>query len=184
MAFSFALLGWSLIKVLAPGYYARQDTKGPVKVAMRALGLTMAAESDRRRGCGDDRRSARSPGTHALLALRMASARCSMRHCSTRTGAQAACLRAGQAAGTAAPDRVASAVMAAFLLWLGGDVGWLDRWPRRLLRIVWLTRVGDRRRASSISLRAAGLLGVRRSSSDATAGSVAHEPLDGRCKAG
>jgi putative peptidoglycan lipid II flippase len=41
MAFSFALLGWSLIKVLAPGYYARQDTKGPVKVAMRALGLTM-----------------------------------------------------------------------------------------------------------------------------------------------
>lgn len=41
MAFSFALLGWSLIKVLAPGYYARQDTKGPVKIAMRALGLTM-----------------------------------------------------------------------------------------------------------------------------------------------
>ncbi len=41
MAFSFALLGWSLIKVLAPGYYARQDTRGPVKVAMRALGLTM-----------------------------------------------------------------------------------------------------------------------------------------------
>ncbi|HVF16414.1 MAG TPA: murein biosynthesis integral membrane protein MurJ [Steroidobacteraceae bacterium] len=42
MAFSFALMGWSLIKVLAPGYYARQDTKGPVKIAMRALGLTMA----------------------------------------------------------------------------------------------------------------------------------------------
>ena len=41
MAFSFALLGWSLIKVLAPGYYARQDTKGPVRVAMRALGVTM-----------------------------------------------------------------------------------------------------------------------------------------------
>lgn len=41
MAFSFALLGWSLIKVLAPGYYARQDTKGPVRIAMQALGLTM-----------------------------------------------------------------------------------------------------------------------------------------------
>ena len=44
MAFSFALLGWSLIKVLAPGYYARQDTKGPVKIAMRALGRHDGAE--------------------------------------------------------------------------------------------------------------------------------------------
>lgn len=42
MAFSFALFGWSFIKVLAPGYYARQDTKGPVKVAMQALGVTIA----------------------------------------------------------------------------------------------------------------------------------------------
>ena len=42
MAFSFALFGWSFIKVLAPGFYARQDTKGPVRVAMQALGLTMA----------------------------------------------------------------------------------------------------------------------------------------------
>src|SRR5690606_11515220 len=41
MAYTFALLGWSLIKVLAPGYYARQYTKGPVLIAMRALGLTM-----------------------------------------------------------------------------------------------------------------------------------------------
>jgi putative peptidoglycan lipid II flippase len=68
MAFSFALLGWSLIKVLAPGYYARQDTKGPVKVAMRALALTMllnlivvatlwATES------------LKAEGAHALLAL-------------------------------------------------------------------------------------------------------------------
>src|SRR5262249_19458060 len=40
MAFSFALLGWSLIKVLATGYYARQNTKEPVKIAMRALGVT------------------------------------------------------------------------------------------------------------------------------------------------
>ncbi len=68
MAFSFALLGWSLIKVLAPGYYARQDTKAPVKVAIRALGLTMALNvvvvgvllaTDRRE----------MPGMHALLAL-------------------------------------------------------------------------------------------------------------------
>jgi putative peptidoglycan lipid II flippase len=42
MAFSFALFGWSFIKVLAPGYFARQDTKGPVRVAMQALGVTIA----------------------------------------------------------------------------------------------------------------------------------------------
>lgn len=42
MAYSFALLGWSYIKVLAPGYFARQDTKGPVRIAMIALGVNMA----------------------------------------------------------------------------------------------------------------------------------------------
>src|SRR5262245_57472866 len=41
MAFSMALLGWSLIKVLAPGYYARQETRTPVRIAMWSLGVTM-----------------------------------------------------------------------------------------------------------------------------------------------
>lgn len=41
MAYSFALLGWSFIKVLAPGYFARQDTKGPVRIAMLSLGINM-----------------------------------------------------------------------------------------------------------------------------------------------
>ena len=53
MAFSLALLGWSLIKVLATGYYARQDTKGPVRIAMRSLGRDDGAEPGRARGrCG------------------------------------------------------------------------------------------------------------------------------------
>lgn len=42
MAYSLALFGWSLVKVLAPGYYARQDTKTPVRTAMWSFGLTMA----------------------------------------------------------------------------------------------------------------------------------------------
>jgi putative peptidoglycan lipid II flippase len=42
MAYSFALLGWSLVKVLAPGYYARQETRTPMRTAMWSLGLTMA----------------------------------------------------------------------------------------------------------------------------------------------
>lgn len=39
---SFGLLGYSLVKVLAPGYYARQDTRTPVRVGLIALSVTMA----------------------------------------------------------------------------------------------------------------------------------------------
>jgi putative peptidoglycan lipid II flippase len=42
MAYSFALLGWSMVKVLAPGFFARQDTKTPMRSAMWSLGATMA----------------------------------------------------------------------------------------------------------------------------------------------
>jgi putative peptidoglycan lipid II flippase len=37
MAFSVGLLGFILIKVLAPGFYARQDTKTPMRVGVTAL---------------------------------------------------------------------------------------------------------------------------------------------------
>lgn len=42
MAYSWGLLGFSFVKVLAPGYYARQDTRRPVRIALIALGCTMA----------------------------------------------------------------------------------------------------------------------------------------------
>jgi len=42
MAYAFALLGWSLVKVLAPGFFARQDTKTPMRTAMGSLIITMA----------------------------------------------------------------------------------------------------------------------------------------------
>jgi putative peptidoglycan lipid II flippase len=41
MAYSFGLLGFMLVKVLAPGYFARQDTKTPVKVGIIALVVNM-----------------------------------------------------------------------------------------------------------------------------------------------
>jgi putative peptidoglycan lipid II flippase len=140
MAFSFALLGWSLIKVLAPGYYARQDTKGPVKVAMRALGLTMilnlivvlALWGTGRLG---------DPGMHALLAL------------SNGIGAifNAALLYRGLVrSGVLVPQPgrrkfllkviVASSLMAAFLWWFGGDVAqWLATSTAH--RIAWLAAI-------------------------------------------
>lgn len=40
-AYSFGLLGFTLVKVLAPGYFARQDTKTPVKVGVIAMVANM-----------------------------------------------------------------------------------------------------------------------------------------------
>jgi putative peptidoglycan lipid II flippase len=42
MAYSWGLIGFSLVKVLAPGYFARQDTRTPVRVGFIALGCNMA----------------------------------------------------------------------------------------------------------------------------------------------
>ena len=41
MAYSFGLLGFILVKVLVPGYFARQDTKTPVKIGIIALLVNM-----------------------------------------------------------------------------------------------------------------------------------------------
>jgi len=38
IAYSAGLVGFSLVKVLAPGYFARQDTRTPVRVGVMALG--------------------------------------------------------------------------------------------------------------------------------------------------
>ena len=138
MAFSFALLGWSLIKVLAPGYYARQDTKGPVKVALRALGLTMALNvlvliALAMTG------HLNTPGAHALLAL------------TNGVGAiaNAAMLYVGlKRKQLLQPDAqlrsmilkivAASALMGGPLWWFGGETAaWIDASIPH--RVVWLT---------------------------------------------
>lgn len=41
MAFSFGLLGFILIKVLAPGFYARQDTKTPMRIGAISMGVNI-----------------------------------------------------------------------------------------------------------------------------------------------
>lgn len=40
-AYSFGLLGFILVKVLAPGYFARQDTKTPVRIGIIAMIVNM-----------------------------------------------------------------------------------------------------------------------------------------------
>jgi putative peptidoglycan lipid II flippase len=41
IAFSFGLIAIAMVKVLAPGFYARQNTKTPVRIAMIAMGLNI-----------------------------------------------------------------------------------------------------------------------------------------------
>lgn len=40
-AYASGLLGFSLVKVLAPGFFARQDTRTPVRIGVQALGVNM-----------------------------------------------------------------------------------------------------------------------------------------------
>lgn len=41
-AYSFGFLGFSMVKVLVPGFYARQDTRAPLRIAFIAFGSGMA----------------------------------------------------------------------------------------------------------------------------------------------
>jgi len=138
MAFSMALLGWSLIKVLAPGYYARQNTRTPVRIAMWALGVTMILNVLLVAVLAATGRL-QAQGTHALLAL------------TNGVGAllNAAWLYRGLvrdrilqpergAAGLIARIVVASGLMGGFLWWAGGDA---QRWlaAGTLQRVAWLS---------------------------------------------
>jgi putative peptidoglycan lipid II flippase len=124
--------------VLAPGYYARQDTKGPVKVAMRSLGLTMILNLIVMGTLALTGRL-QMHGMHALLAL------------TNGVGAlfNAAWLYRGlvrsgvlqrDAKGAAMIRRIvlASLLMAAVLWWFGGD---LDVWLQATTshRVLWLS---------------------------------------------
>ncbi len=42
IAYALGLVGFILVKVLTPGYFARQDAKSPVRIAVYALALNMA----------------------------------------------------------------------------------------------------------------------------------------------
>lgn len=122
MAYSGALIGMSLVKVLAPGYFARQDTRTPMRISLIALAVNMALNlaiviPAARLGFA---------APHALLAA------------STTISAAlntALLWRGLKRDGVFTPTRgwpklivrivLANAAMAALLLWLSGD---LDTW--------------------------------------------------------
>ncbi|MFO1428162.1 MAG: murein biosynthesis integral membrane protein MurJ [Steroidobacteraceae bacterium] len=127
MAYSWGLMGFSLVKVLAPGYFARQDTRTPVRVGLIALGVNMGLNV----GVVLPANYLGFPVPHILLA--------------TSTCASAAIntfmlWRGLRREGVYRPEPgwprllaqigFASVVMAAALIWLGGDIAdWLAASP-------------------------------------------------------
>ncbi|HEV7715607.1 MAG TPA: murein biosynthesis integral membrane protein MurJ [Steroidobacteraceae bacterium] len=124
MTYSFGMLFMSLVKVLAPGYFARQDTKAPLRAGLIALGVNIGLNvivvlPAARMGF---------PAPHALLAIST----------SISAGVNTYLLLRGLRKAdvyTPAPGwpamlvRIiaANGVMAAALVWLGGDLqGWLS----------------------------------------------------------
>jgi putative peptidoglycan lipid II flippase len=65
-AYASALLGFSLVKVLAPGYFARQDTRTPVRIGLQSLGVNMGLNVAVVLPLA---LTHNQPGLHALLAL-------------------------------------------------------------------------------------------------------------------
>jgi putative peptidoglycan lipid II flippase len=127
MAYSWGLVGFSLVKVLAPGYFARQDTRTPVRVGLIALSVSMGLNllvvlPAQHFGF---------PYPHILIAT----STCVSAAVNTtllwmglkRKGVYKA--RAGWPA-LLARVLFANAVMAALLVWMAGDLrGWLTQAP-------------------------------------------------------
>jgi putative peptidoglycan lipid II flippase len=134
MAYSWGLLGFSLVKVLAPGYFARQDTKTPVRVGLIALGVNMAMNV----GIALPAVKFGFPYPHILIATSTCMSAAVNTTLLWRGLARAGVYKA-QAGWGVFVTRIlfANAVMAALLIWLGGDLaGWLELHPlHRALRL-------------------------------------------------
>jgi putative peptidoglycan lipid II flippase len=123
MAYSWGLLVFSLVKVLAPGYFARQDTRTPVRVGLIALAVTMTINvavvlPAKRLGF---------PAPHVLLATATCAGGAVNAWLLWR-GLRASGVYRASAGWGAFLTRVlvANAAMAAVLLWFAGDLeSWL-----------------------------------------------------------
>ncbi len=125
MAYSLGLVPFILIKVLAPGFYARQDTRTPVRIAVIAMASNMVLNI-----------ALVFPLAHAGLALATA----------VSAGLNSALLYRGlRREGIFQPEpgwgalilrgAVAAILMGIVLFWIGGDLsGWLESgtWGRAM----------------------------------------------------
>ncbi len=131
MAFSFGLLGFSFVKVLAPGYFSRQDTRTPVRISLVSLGLNIGLNLA---VVAPLVYFKKLPAPHAFLALSTSIAACANSWLLFRGLRRNGVLRPAPG-WRALIARVisASAVMGVVLWWLAGGVGrWLamHTWQR------------------------------------------------------
>ncbi|MEJ2509722.1 MAG: murein biosynthesis integral membrane protein MurJ [Gammaproteobacteria bacterium] len=125
MAYSAGLLGFMGVKILAPGYYARQDTRTPVRIAVVAmltnivLNVAFAAPMAYNH----------IPGAHAGLALATSIAAFVNAGLLLRGLRRAGVYRPGTGWGrVAAQVLVANGIMLALLLYLRGELAEWSAW--------------------------------------------------------
>jgi putative peptidoglycan lipid II flippase len=119
MTYSFGMLFMSLVKVLAPGFFARQDTSTPVRVGMISLGVNIALNL----AIVLPAAHAGFPAPHALLAVSTSLA-AALNTVLLLRGLRKAGVYKPAAGWPALIARIvaASVVMAGVLLWLGADM--------------------------------------------------------------
>jgi putative peptidoglycan lipid II flippase len=123
MAYSFGLLGFSFVKVLAPGYFARQDTRTPVRVSFVSLGVNIGLNV---LVVAPLVYFKLLPAPHAFLALSTGISACTNSALLYRGLRRTQLLRPGPGWGRLlARVAGACAVMGAALWWLAGD---MRRW--------------------------------------------------------
>jgi putative peptidoglycan lipid II flippase len=123
MAYSFGLLGFSFVKVLAPGYFARQDTRTPVRVSFVSLGVNIGVNIAIVAPLVYFRLL---PAPHAFLALSTGLSACVNSALLFRGLRKSGVLSPGHGWPTLlAQVAAASAIMGAALWWYAGS---LERW--------------------------------------------------------
>ena len=134
MAYSFGLFGFSMVKVLAPGYFARQDTRTPVKVGLIAFSTNMAFNV----AVVVPAFLLGFPYPHVLLAVSTGLSALINSSLLFRGLRREGFLRPSPAWRKLLPRiAVASLAMAAFLWWISGDwAAWSDWSATR--RVAWL----------------------------------------------
>jgi putative peptidoglycan lipid II flippase len=136
MAYALGLPAFSLVKVLAPGYFARQDARTPVRIGITALGVNIGFNL-----CVvlPAAKLFNVPAPHTLLALSTGLGSAVNASLLFRGLRRSGVYRAGSGwprlAGQVA---LAGVLMAAALWWLAGDLSqWLElRWAPRALRLI------------------------------------------------
>ncbi len=132
MMYAFGLLGFSLVKVLAPGYFARQDARTPVRVGIISLTVNVAFNVSLVLPLA----KAGFPAPHILLAFSTGLSAIVNSALLYRGLRRAGVYRAGPGwTKFASQVVIANVVMAIGLWWFAGGIqGWLDlgAWERAL----------------------------------------------------